>query len=63
MYGGTLESLAMGVAAALTAIHGAGVIHRDLKPANVLLSSVGPKVIKLGLARALDRFSVWTYAA
>ncbi|MBB6172860.1 serine/threonine protein kinase [Nocardiopsis mwathae] len=54
MQGGTLESLAMGVAAALTAIHGAGVIHRDLKPANVLLSSVGPKVIDFGIARAMD---------
>ncbi|TDQ48780.1 serine/threonine-protein kinase [Actinorugispora endophytica] len=54
MDGGTLESLAMGVAAALTAIHGAGVIHRDLKPANVLLSSVGPKVIDFGIARAMD---------
>ncbi|ASU83035.1 serine/threonine protein kinase [Nocardiopsis gilva YIM 90087] len=54
MRGGTLESLAMGVAAALTAIHGAGVIHRDLKPANVLLSTVGPKVIDFGIARAMD---------
>ncbi|GAA2008154.1 hypothetical protein GCM10009799_39720 [Nocardiopsis rhodophaea] len=54
MHGGTLESLAMGVAAALTAIHGAGVIHRDLKPANVLLSTVGPKVIDFGIARAMD---------
>ncbi|KOX17565.1 serine/threonine protein kinase [Nocardiopsis sp. NRRL B-16309] len=54
MTGGTLESLAMGVAAALTAIHGSGVIHRDLKPANVLLSPVGPKVIDFGIARALD---------
>ncbi|GAB2512006.1 serine/threonine-protein kinase [Nocardiopsis aegyptia] len=54
MAGGTLESLAMGVAAALTAIHGSGVIHRDLKPANVLLSPVGPKVIDFGIARALD---------
>ncbi|WP_017606661.1 serine/threonine-protein kinase [Nocardiopsis alkaliphila] len=54
MHGGTLEGLAMGVAAALTAIHGSGVIHRDLKPANVLLSTVGPKVIDFGIARALD---------
>ncbi|WP_116244687.1 serine/threonine-protein kinase [Nocardiopsis sp. FIRDI 009] len=54
MIGGTLESLALGVAAALTAIHGSGVIHRDLKPANVLLSTVGPKVIDFGIARALD---------
>ncbi len=54
MVGGTLESLALGVAAALTAIHGSGVIHRDLKPANVLLSTVGPKVIDFGIARALD---------
>ncbi|WP_159944592.1 serine/threonine-protein kinase [Nocardiopsis sp. FR6] len=54
MGGGTLEGLAMGVAAALTAIHGSGVIHRDLKPANVLLSQVGPKVIDFGIARALD---------
>ncbi|CAL9558774.1 Serine_threonine-protein kinase PknD [Nocardiopsis dassonvillei] len=54
MSGGTLEGLAMGVAAALTAIHGSGVIHRDLKPANVLLSPVGPKVIDFGIARALD---------
>ncbi|MDE3721471.1 serine/threonine-protein kinase [Nocardiopsis sp. N85] len=54
MTGGTLEGLAMGVAAALTAIHGSGIIHRDLKPANVLLSPVGPKVIDFGIARALD---------
>ncbi|WP_460863166.1 serine/threonine-protein kinase, partial [Nocardiopsis coralliicola] len=54
MAGGTLDGLAMGVAAALTAIHGAGVIHRDLKPANVLLSTVGPKVIDFGIARAME---------
>ncbi|MFV2198527.1 serine/threonine-protein kinase [Nocardiopsis sp. LOL_012] len=54
MHGGTLEGLAVGVAAALTAIHGSNVVHRDLKPSNVLLSPVGPKVIDFGIARALD---------
>ena len=49
-----LAGLAVGMAAALTAIHGAGVVHRDLKPSNVLLSYFGPKVIDFGIARALD---------
>jgi serine/threonine protein kinase len=54
MRGSSLDALAVGVATALTAIHGAGVIHRDLKPSNVLLSPVGPRVIDFGIARALD---------
>jgi predicted Ser/Thr protein kinase len=49
-----LEGLAVGMAAALSAIHAADVIHRDLKPSNVLLSPVGPRVIDFGVARALD---------
>ena len=49
-----LAGLAVGMATALTAIHGAGVVHRDLKPSNVLLSYFGPKVIDFGIARALD---------
>ncbi|MEU8380070.1 serine/threonine-protein kinase, partial [Streptosporangium sp. NPDC048865] len=51
--GSNLEALAVGVATALTAIHGAGIVHRDLKPANVLLSPLGPRVIDFGIARAL----------
>lgn len=49
---GNLYGLAIGVATALTAIHGAGVIHRDLKPSNVLLPPGTPKVIDFGIARA-----------
>ncbi|MCA2214268.1 serine/threonine-protein kinase [Jidongwangia harbinensis] len=51
---GSLYSVAIGVATALTAIHGAGVIHRDLKPRNVLFSLGTPKVIDFGIARALE---------
>ena len=47
------QGLAVGVAVALTAIHGAGVIHRDLKPSNVLLAPGSPKVIDFGIARAV----------
>ena len=57
-----LHSVAIGVATALTAIHGAGVIHRDLKPRNVLLAPGSPKVIDFGIARAMEATSGNTYA-
>lgn len=49
-----LYGLAIGVATALTAIHGAGIIHRDLKPSNVMLAPGTPKVIDFGIARATE---------
>ncbi len=58
--GSQLHALGVGMASALTAIHGAGIVHRDLKPANVLLSRFGPRVIDFGIARAADAVSGFT---
>ncbi|MET7771790.1 protein kinase [Nocardia sp. NPDC005366] len=52
--------LARGLAEAMAAIRGAGVVHRDLKPSNVLLALDGPKVIDFGIARAAEDTALTT---
>ena len=52
--------VAMGILAALSALHARGIVHRDLKPSNVFLTRHGVKLLDFGLARpelegALDR--------
>ncbi|MFF5297663.1 WD40 repeat domain-containing serine/threonine protein kinase [Paractinoplanes globisporus] len=55
-----VHGVAIGVATALVAIHGAGIIHRDLKPANVLFKLGTPKVIDFGIAQPTEPTSALT---
>ena len=43
--------IALGILAALQALHARGIVHRDLKPSNVFLTPHGVKVLDFGLAR------------
>jgi predicted Ser/Thr protein kinase len=52
--GEKLSRLASGLALALAAVHGAGVVHRDLKPGNVMISHGEPVVIDFGIAQAAE---------
>ncbi|WP_249814862.1 serine/threonine-protein kinase [Streptomyces barringtoniae] len=56
--GARLYAFAAGTAAALAAVHAAGVTHRDVKPANIILAPSGPRVLDFGIAHALDGTSV-----
>jgi serine/threonine protein kinase/tetratricopeptide (TPR) repeat protein len=43
--------VALGMLAALSALHGRGIVHRDLKPSNVFLTPHGVKLLDFGVAR------------
>ena len=47
-------SVALGVLAALEALHRHEIVHRDLKPSNVFLTTHGVKLLDFGLARPFD---------
>lgn len=45
--------IALGILAAVGALHARGIVHRDLKPSNVFLTPSGVKLLDFGLARPM----------
>jgi serine/threonine protein kinase len=51
---GELAGLAIATLGALAAVHAAGAAHGDFKPGSVLLGPEGPRIIDVGVGRALE---------